>query len=1253
MQYRISASLFIASLSMLLVFCKSGSHRNTGNETINAKPVMPTSQTFMPPGDYADAWRRIDSLEKEGLFQSAQVEAEALLSRARSDKNEAQVIKSLLYKGKFMVQLEEEGFAKSVMLLEDELPTAAPAEAAVLHSLLGELYATYLQNQGWQIQNRTPIPDGEGGDILTWSAAQIESRSMEHYIASIQAVEILRKVPVDQYRAITTEGQNDTITAPLRPVLYDLLAHRALDDFANERNYLTEPTYAFVLDDDKAFAPHKVFIGAPFQTQDTTSRKWRALKTYQAVLSVHVQDADPSAIIDADLKRLAFVYNTYVGEDKAVLYRQALEYLLKQYYDHPGNPEIVYALAQHIRSQDEKKYPEKEKEALSLLEDAIRRHPNTYGAQHCAILVEDIKRPELNIRLEAVNLPGEAAPVLVSFKNIREVWLSVYRQDQIEQNPYEPDEPEAQVRWASTQKPVQQRRWTLADPLDYRLHSTELLLDALPTGRYVVIVSGTQDLVPERLVSLAATNYSALMPVSFGESGSAKLMVTDRFSGKPLSGVSVDFFKQEWDRTTNTHRFNLVKTDKTNQEGVCNPNLDNQNSFLTRYRLNNDTLWPGNFYNYGYREQPVRILDAHFFTDRAIYRPGQTVYFKAVLLRRDQDKLPHIEPNRKVKATFYDANHQPKGELELRSNEYGTVNGTFTAPGSGLAGQMFIQIEGFRGQAYFNVEEYKRPKFEVTFEPTKDAIRLGDKLAFNGKAKAYAGSSIDGAEVRYRVTRQAQFPYWRWYWGSYPPNLGQEMEIANGFVRTAADGSFQVPFEAIPDRGIPAEQKPAFTYTISADVTDINGETRSGASSVTVGYVALNASLELNESALLDSLKNVDIVANNWAGQPQNTAGTILFQKLAEPTVFYKRRLWDNPKLKTIDEAAFKKALPDYAWDGEDDFNNWKNEGDARKISFNTAEKRQQDLSGLAPKTGYYRVTLQTKDAYGTEVEWSKVVQVWDPKRPADRFRAPNAQVQTPVAQPGETAVLLLGGRMPELHWYVAPERDGRLDNPEWYTVNERRELKFPVGEKDRGGLPFFGYTVYRNRFYPFNATQVAVPWSNKQLQISYETFRDKLKPGEQEVWRLKISGPQKEKVAAEMVAALYDASLDQFLPHDWAAIAYPFHYPNIVPQAQVYTSEGTYVQQPYISEDLPFRKYRTLNWFDFPLYGGRPGRMYGMANQRSMAMDMAAAPMAYDNLSDKMKSEDAMLAKIESGNVSVANTAGGQKERDATAPAG
>ena len=173
-----------------------------------------------------------------------------------------------------------------------------------------QLYATYLQNNGWNLGNRTPVPAGEGGDILTWSADQVESRALDLYAASLTEAALLKNTPVEKFRDISEAGQNDTVQCSLRPTLYDFLAHRALARFANERSYLNQPAFAFALDQENAFVPATAFVNAAFETKDSTSGKWLAIRLFQKVIAAHLGDKEPSALIDADLLPLQFAHNS-------------------------------------------------------------------------------------------------------------------------------------------------------------------------------------------------------------------------------------------------------------------------------------------------------------------------------------------------------------------------------------------------------------------------------------------------------------------------------------------------------------------------------------------------------------------------------------------------------------------------------------------------------------------------------------------------------------------------------------------------------------------------------------------------------------------------------------------------------------------------------------------------------------------------------------------------------------------------------
>ncbi|MCY7330889.1 MAG: hypothetical protein LH618_20215, partial [Saprospiraceae bacterium] len=294
---------------------------------INNKTQLEMPTPAQPlAGAYPDDWKIVDSLERQGLYKSALEKVEAIQARARADQNSPQAIKALLFRGKYTTMLEEDGLTKAMQTFEDEIKTAPQPERAVLQSMLGQLYTMYLQNQAWKIQRRTPIPDGEGGDVLTWSAAQIERHALDLYAASLEDEKLLQSTPVENFRDITTASQGDTVNGQvLRPTLYDLLAHRALAQFSNERNYLTEPAYKFELDAENAFAPAADFVKIKFTSPDSTSGKLLAINLFQRVLTAHLADRDPSALIDADLVRLQLVRNNSVREDKDRLYENALE----------------------------------------------------------------------------------------------------------------------------------------------------------------------------------------------------------------------------------------------------------------------------------------------------------------------------------------------------------------------------------------------------------------------------------------------------------------------------------------------------------------------------------------------------------------------------------------------------------------------------------------------------------------------------------------------------------------------------------------------------------------------------------------------------------------------------------------------------------------------------------------------------------------------------------------------------------------
>ncbi len=1220
----------------------------------------PVPTVVAPTGDYAAEWQIIDSLEQQGLYKTALERTEALRTRIKADKNGAQSIKALMYAGKYAALLEEDGLVKAAKQFESEVATAAQPEKALLQSLLGELYATYLRNQGWQLRNRTPRPD-EGGDLLTWSAEQVERRSLGLYAASVgfgmtatgpaeqeATANLLRNTPVDYLRDLSAPGAGDTVVTSLRPTLYDFLAHRALDYFGNERNYLNEPTYKYYLEQPAAFAPSTEFVRADFPGKDTTSGKWMAIRLFQRVVQFHATQNNEAALIDAELQRLAFAHNNSTLPDKNERYLTALLTLNKQHYAHPSDAEIVAGLMrlyQVMDSEADKPTNQYLRTAVSEGEDAIRRHPNTYGAQICQDQLNVIRRASLSATTEQVNLPDQPALARIAYKNVSNIWVKVVAV---------PSDPDYGDRWNDKETlqnlnalpALQPRSWKLTDPGDFREHSTEIKIDALPIGHYRLLAADNAEFDGGKgWVSVSPLIHSNLTVVHLNEAGPTRMVVVDRRTGAPLEGVKGEFFRSEWDNSSNRNSRISVAKATSDAQGLMAPTLDDNNWYSGCFTLKNDVLWDQGFGN-RYRYNPVPQRTVQFFTDRGLYRPGQTIYFKGILLDRDERQTPKIAPNTAVTVKLLDVNSQEKGELKLRSNEFGTFNGAFTAPSGGLTGAMSIQVDNVNGQAQFSVEEYKRPKFEVTFPPMTGAYRLNDEVAVKGLAKNYAGSNVDGAAVRYRVTRSVRYPFMDWgrgAWGGFPYYFVDAQEIAFGETTTDANGEFSVKFTAAADKNIPEKDQPLFDFQISADITDISGETRSGSTGISVSKKALVATVELDELVDVDSLVKVGITARNLAGQPVPAKGTIRLIGLMAPPQPYINRYWETVDQPVLDAAAFAKDFPDYAFGEAANPLKWAQREDLNEFSFDTEKAPTVNLSNGRIRPGTYLLRMDTKDAFGDPITAERVIRVWSSRQPASRFTLPEASIEKNTVQPGETAVVAIGcaPSAQPLNVFFAPERDGNL-TPSWRALKDADAFKLPVAESDRGGLFAIWFAVRNNRFYG-ESIDFAVPYSNKELSVKYETFRDKLLPGQPEEWKLTISGAKKEKVAAEMVAAMYDASLDQFYPFNWNFYGFSNR------------SRETSMQSPFFNaangqslnwntpnyRDRPERRYRAMNWFGFPLYGGRrPVPM--MAMQRSAApggtdreevMDMAAPPVSVSKMAEEAEPEG-YSTKVISANV-------------------
>ena len=1100
--------------------------------------------------EYQAAWKTIDSLEQEGLPRSALEKVEALAERAKQAEAHPQFVKTVIYRNKYLTQLEEEGFAKAIERIKAETEAADFPVQPVLHSLLAELYQNYLRRNQYRIQQRTETTGFLPEDITTWTIGQLLDAAGKHFLASLSDQRAVA-VPIEQWAAIM--ANNEAVSHNLRPTLYDFLAHRALRHFMDEASFLNEPAYKFVLRDPLAFAPAAEFVNAAFDTRDTASYTLKTLRLFQDLLKLRRQSDNLPALVDADLKRLSFVYQKSVSEEKDSLYLVALNRMRVAYEDSEEVTQVLHQKAQLYRQLGDSYTPKQDtthrwklREAAAVCQEAIDLYPESYGAKKCKTLLGELRRTEASLQAEAINLPNEPLLVALQYRNMGNIHFRAVRLSATERLEYESGAYRESLLALKKKNSVLNWSAKLPEEGDLQQHRIELPIESLPLGNYALLFSENARFKnksgsPQGVVYFAVSEMGYMF-----SQDQERIMLAHREGGQPLPGVEATFYRYQYNsRRREREQVEIYTTESDKQGFIRAPSRDNYANYAHLVRGEDELIILNVPTNYAAsnssQQREERTL---FFLDRSIYRPGQAVYFKVLTLSVDKYGVPSVLPNKPVDITFNDANGEKVEVLSFKTNAYGTANGVFTAPAGGLLGRMSLKSSVGSSRHGFYVEEYKRPKFEVNIAPLAGSPQLGDTVTVEGVAEAYAGSSISNSEVNYRVVRQVRFPWWPW-WRSVP-NYGSSQEMVAGTATTDADGRFVLEFVARPDESVPREQRPQFNYTIYVDITDQNGETRSASRSVNLAYLSVKADMSLPDAVdRAEESFRVGLITQNLDGEPLPKQVELSVHRLEAPGRYQRERYWPVPDYQYLEEAAFAEQFPQYAYRQPPKPQFWAAGEELLTSTVNTGEQDSLRIDCEDWAVGYYRLRLEVEDKSGEKIELSKFVMVYDRAAealPPTVLHWPQLSQQTPYSVGEELAAHFATGQDEPVSFMFELERREALSETQWQRADPWHTYRYEVQEKDRGGIYLHYAGMKYNRAFTY-ATRIEVPWREKKLDLSYRTFRDKLKPGQEETWSMVISGPDKEKVAAEMVAALYDASLDAFRPHDYQRSLYPRFY--------------------------------------------------------------------------------------------------------------
>ena len=1186
--------------------------------------------------NYDALWKQVEAKEIEGLPKSALEIVVQIETKAKAENNASQTIKTLLYKSKFALILEEDAQLKVIKDFKVEISKNSSPTKNVLENMLANLYWQYFNQNRWKFYNRTNTAEKvDTEDFRTWDLQTLFDEVHLHFKNSLQNGLILQQTALKPFEVILHKQDG---SETFRPSLFDLLAHNALQFYKTNETNITQPAYKFKINDVTYLGAAEPFAKLNITSKDETSLQLNALKIYQDLIQFHLKDKDPYALADVNIERLLFVqqFGTFSNKDSILL--EALKTEHDSVASHEVSALYNYEIATIYLQQGATYQPKKNeihrwktKDALELCVSINQKFPESKGAIKAKNLKLQIEQQQLQIITEAYLPIQKDAKLLIRYKNLNDISFVIHKISESDykklNKTYRED---AQLKLIQSLKDrVTFWQSSLKNEDDYQNHAMEVAIPKLGNGRYLIYAAPNNYTNTFAFQTIQVTDFALTEKV---ENKKHSFQVIDRNNGEPIINATVKLTYQK-----NYRDRNITKSLITNAQGEVH--LEKTNERLSSLKVaiskNDQNAFFGEYYvNRGYNNpEETDRYQGFLFTDRSIYRPAQTIFFKGIAMM-SKNGTSKVIANEAFQVELYDVNGTKVGDLELTSNDYGSVSGEFILPNGGLTGQYYLVLNSRNNSIntyqYISVEEYKRPKFEAKFNPVTDTFKVNDSITIKGNALAYAGSNITDAKVVYRVHRKVQYP--RWYFWYRPWFNSEPQEITFGETQTNANGEFEVTFKAIPDDSVDKTSLPIFQYEVTADITDLNGETRSANTTINVGYHALVATVSVDAKLSKDQKDHeLTIDTRNLNGEFVPAKGTIKIYKLQAPSQVLRKRPWQAPDYQTWTEAEFKTLFPHEAYAGEDDSKNWDKGILVLEKSFDTDKEKTIKLGTIKKwKSGEYHIELTSKDKYGQHVKDEARTSLYSKK---DKTLADNqlfsATTNKNVYSTTDTVIFTLASAAQNITVTVDVEKDNKITNTYLVALNNNtKTLSIPVTKDDLGGFAIhYSYAAFNSS--NTGIVPIAVPYPKSDLEIETTTFRDKLQPGVDETWRFKIKGPKGDKVSAELLASMYDASLDQFRAHDWyfTPIDAPNYYSQIRRNAsRSFKTDNFRVYLPAQNYDhLQLQNYDQFNWFGFYIgnsnFAGRlRGKASGVLMKQSMVTDnaeMAAAPMAMEEEAD------------------------------------
>ncbi len=1089
-----------------------------------ATPDKTPDNPKTPKNNYETMWKKVKENLEKNLPESAEKELVAIEQQASKDKNPTQLLKTWLYRQNIMrFTVEEDPQQAFIQYIEEKVGQLDEVHNALLHEEIAKAYADYLSDNEWRIRENLPI-DGDISkvEMKYWDKESFKTRINQHYDEALKPVEAMKKAKTEDFMALYENTNNNADYIEYEASMFEFVFHRVANYYQEEANADQAEG-----DTEKWWLPAKDFVKADLGDFDNPLIK--CLKIYQELIAYNLKNSNENILIYNDFKRFGFV-NSILKNDAQ--YQAAMENLKAQHESNPLSAEITALMARNLMNQYENNIEDSTlfdnyKKAKAMCEEAIAKFPKSKGAKNCENLIKRIEEPQIDITLNSVQLPNEAIPAVLEYKNTTAPYYRIVKVSEKELSKLNNMQKEDLLNELNKKTAVAEQELILPAETDYRNHSTLIALPALQEGIYYLTATTKQGVKSEDKTLVLNFQASNLGYIVDQKDEKMTVVTVDRKTGKTAEGVTVELFRREWDYKAREQKTIILTTMKSDKNGrvVLDGKVGSNNSFGINLRKGDDNLFSERHFRLNERyKNNSETYETKLFTDRAIYRPGQTVYFQGITTRRQGEDLSLVN-NYPEKISFRDANWQEITSANFSTDEYGSFSGSFVIPTDRLNGVFHLNAN--RGSVTIRVEEYKRPTFEVTFEQPKEQYKLNQEVTVRGDVKAYAGFGLDDVEYTYRVVRKTSFP-WRCWWWWYP--IVDDEQITHGKAHTDENGKFAVTFNLKPSKTIAPEKQPMFTYEIEVTATSKQGETHADTYSIRAGYNEIAISTDLPRTIEKSDLGKYQITVSNLSWQPAKSRISrkiYRYDDKAKINYFEAMQHLEILDRQLLSDEQLNKLFPEYSFYDK-----------RTKTLVDEAEIMVDDkakfLESKTLEPGKYVVELKSlDDPLAVTTEEFTLYENETKKMPYTAMVWSDLDKST--AHPSEEIKFSIGSSAKDVDIWVQLLHGDEIRFDKKITVsNSVQTFTYKVTEGDRGGLNF-RYVLVKENAFRTGDNHISVPFDNYDLDVKLATVRDKLSPGAEETWEVTVSDYKKKPLEAALLAGMYDASLDEFARNYWS----------------------------------------------------------------------------------------------------------------------